>query len=90
MTLHILNDFDDADKKSNNYLVIANGKLIYSFTGSHPLKSRLTGSTSMLHVETLGVPRNTTSVLKAMPGKLDINKKCLSHVTNAPKGIGLA
>ena len=36
------------------------------------LISRLPGSASGTHVESLGKPRDSTSVLYALPGKLDI------------------
>ena len=50
------------------------GKLINRISGSHLLISSLPGSASRKHVETLGKPRASTSVLKAFPGKHDIKR----------------
>ena len=48
------------------------GKLINRLPGSRLLISSSPGSTLRTHVESLGKPRDATSVLKALPGKLDI------------------
>ena len=47
-------------------------KLINEILGAHFLIKRLPGSASRAHVESLSKPRDSTSVLKALPGKLDI------------------
>ena len=47
------------------------GKLINRIPGSHLLISSLPGSASRTHVKSLGKPRDSTSVLKTLPGKLD-------------------
>ena len=48
------------------------GKLINSLTGSRLLISSLTGSASIMYVESMDRPHNSTSVLEAMPSKLDV------------------
>ena len=53
------------------------GKLINIITGLHLLVSSLPGSASRMHVKSLGKPRDSTSVLKALPGKLDISASLL-------------
>ena len=50
------------------------GKLINRIPGLHLLISSLPGSASRTHVESLGKPRDSTSVLTALPGKLDIKR----------------
>ena len=50
------------------------GKLINRIPGSRLLKSSLPGSASRMHIESLGKPRDLTSVLEALPGKLDITR----------------
>ena len=50
------------------------GKLIKRIPGSRLLVSSLPGSALRTHVESLGKPRNSTTVLKALPGKLDIKR----------------
>ena len=50
------------------------GKLINRIPGLHLLISSLPGSASRTHVEWLGQPRDSTSVLKVLPGKLDIKR----------------
>ena len=50
------------------------GKLINRIPGLCVMMSSLPGSASRLHVETLGKPLDSTSVLKALPGKLDIKR----------------
>ena len=50
------------------------GKLINRIPGARLLISNLPGSASRMHVESLGKPRDPTSVLEALPGKLDIKK----------------
>ena len=49
------------------------GKLINRIPGSHLLISSLPGSALRTHVESLGIAMST-SVLKALPGKLDIKR----------------
>ena len=50
------------------------GKLISRIPGSRLLISSLPGSALRTHVESLGKPRDVTSLLKAWPGKLDIKR----------------
>ena len=50
------------------------GKLINRIPGLSLLISSLTGSAWRMHVELLGKPRDSTSVLKALPGKPDIER----------------
>ena len=51
------------------------GKLINRIPGSRLLIPSLPGSALRTHVESLGKPREeSTSVLKALPGKLDIKR----------------
>ena len=70
----------ESDKKIDNYVIKAilksepTCKLINRIPGSRLLISSLPGSTSRMHVEPLGKPRDSTSVLKALSGKLDIKK----------------
>ena len=47
-------------------------KLMNRIPGLCLLISSLPGSTSRMHVESLGKPGNLKSVLEALPGKLDI------------------
>ena len=62
----------------DNYVIMANlksepmGQLINRIPGSHLLISSLLGFVSRMHVESLGKPRDSTSVFKSLPGKLDI------------------
>ena len=64
-------------KNKKNYIIIASlksktmGKLINRITGLRLLISCLPGSALRTHVELLGKPQ---SVLKALPGKLDIKR----------------
>ena len=66
--------------KIDNYDIIASlkseqtCKLMNRIPGSLVLISNLPGSASRAHVESLGKPRDSTSILEAMPGKLD-NKR---------------
>ena len=46
-------------------------KLINRIPGSRLLISSLSGSALRMHVESLGKPRDSTSILKALPGKLN-------------------
>ena len=68
MTL-LMTDFD-------NYVIIARleheptNLLIIRIPGSRLLISSLPGPTSRASVDSLGKPRNSTSILKALPGKL--------------------
>ena len=51
------------------------GKLIKRIPGLHLLISSLPGSALRTHVESLGKPCDvSTSILKALPGKLDIKR----------------
>ena len=51
------------------------GKLINRIPGSRLLISSLPGlASSRMHVESLGEPPDSTSVLEALPGKLDIKR----------------
>ena len=84
MTLHFLNDVDnDADSSQKSIITPKNiaslkseltCKTINRIAGSRLLISSLPGSALREHVESLGKPRNSTSVLKALPGKLDIKR----------------
>ena len=64
----------------DNYVIIASlrsestGKLINRISDLRLLVSSLPGSDSRTHVESLGKPRDSTSILKALSGKLDINR----------------
>ena len=49
-------------------------KWINRIPGLHLLISSLSGSASRMHVELLGKPRDSTSVHKDLPGKLDIKR----------------
>ena len=83
MTLYFFNDADDVeiDAKINNYFIIVIlksepiGKLRNRILGSHLLISSLPDLISRTHVESHSKPRNSTSILEAMPGKLDIKKQ---------------
>ena len=63
-----------------NYVIIASleseptYKLINRIPGSRLLISSLPGSALRMHVESLGKPRDSKSVLEALPGKLDIKR----------------
>ena len=66
------------DMKNDNYVILAivlksepTCKLINRIPGSRLLISRLPGSTPKTHVESLGKPHDSTSNLKALPGKLN-------------------
>ena len=50
------------------------GKLIKRIQGSRLLIISLPGSALRTHVESLGKPRDSPSLLKALPGKLDIKR----------------
>ena len=54
------------------------GKLIHRIPGLRLLISSLPGSASRTHVESLGKPGDLTSVLEALPGKLDIKRQTLT------------
>ena len=64
--------------KKSNYVIVASlknetmGQLINRIPGSCLLISSLPGLVFRTHVESLGKPRDSTSVLKALPGKLDM------------------
>ena len=80
MTLYFLNDVANGanQNKSNNYVIIASlksepmGLLINRIPGSRLLITSFPGLALRTHVESLGKPRDSTSVLKALPVKLDI------------------
>ena len=67
-------------KKIDNYVMIVSlkseptCKLINSISGSPLLISSLPGTASGTHVESLGKPYNSTSVLEALPDTLDIKR----------------
>ena len=50
------------------------GKLINRIQGLHLLISSLSGSALRMHDESLVKPRDSTSILQAMPGKLDFKR----------------
>ena len=50
------------------------GKLINRIPGAHLLILSLPGSASRTHVKSLGKLCDSTSILKALPGKLDIKR----------------
>ena len=64
--------------KIDNYVIIDSlksepvCKLINRIPGSRLLISSLPGSASRMHVKSLGKPHNSTSVLEAELGKLNI------------------
>ena len=66
--------------KNLNYVMISGlkseqmGKLINRIPGLCLLKSSLPGSASKTHVESQGKPPDSTSILEALPGILDIKK----------------
>ena len=72
--------------KIENYGIIAclksetMGKLINTIPGSRLLISSLPGSALRTLVESFGKPRDVTSILKAMPGKLDIKRRSPSSL----------
>ena len=75
--LHFLNKIKT---KIDNYVIIASlksepmGKLITRMPGSRLLMSSLPCAASRMHVKSLYKPCDSTSVLKALPGKLDIKR----------------
>ena len=77
MTLHFLNDMVN-DAKLTQKLIIASlkseplGKQMNRIPGSHLMISSLPGSTFRMHVDSLSKHRDYTSLLKALPGKLNI------------------
>ena len=77
MTLHFLNDVTNVAESTQTSMIASlkgesMDKLINRIPGSRLLISSLPGSASRTHVDSLGKPRDSTSVLKALPGKLDI------------------
>ena len=83
MTMHFLiNVANDAESTQKNryYAIFASlkseqmGKLINKIPGLRFSIPSLPGSASRTHVEFLGKPRDSTSILKALPSKLDIKK----------------
>ena len=53
------------------------GKLIYRIPGSR-FDIKLLGSASRVCVESLGKPRDSRSILEALPGRLNIKRHSLS------------
>ena len=86
MTLHFLNDV--VDTKTENYVTIASlkskptCKLISRVPGLRPLISSLLGWDLRRHVESLGKPQDSTSVLEALPGKTRFLKTLTYLVRN--------
>ena len=83
MTLHFFNEVTNdagSTQKSIITLIITSlkseltYKLINRIPGSRLLILSLPGSALRMHVESLGKPRDSTSILKALPGKLDIKR----------------
>ena len=83
MTLHFLNDVaNDAESTQNQKLRhyrcfeewSTMGKLIKRIPGSRLLISSLPGSALRTHVESSASLLMSTSILKALPGKLDIKR----------------
>ena len=84
MTLHSLNnvsiDAESTQKKINNYAVFASlkskqiGKLINKIPDLRLLISSLPGSAWRMRVDLLGKSGDSTSILKALPSKIDIKK----------------
>ena len=66
------------DTKIDNYVIISSlkseptCKKINIIPALCLLISSLPGSASRMHVESLGKPRDSTSILEALPGKPDI------------------
>ena len=87
MTLHFLNDvrLKTLNRHENRQYNAINDslkseatcKLIKRIPGSCLLISNLRGSASRTHVESLGKPHDSTNVLSALPGKLDIKRHSL-------------
>ena len=81
-TLNLFKDIDDVEiiVNINNYIIVAIlksgsiGKLINRISGLCLLISSLPGSASRMHVESFGKPRDSTSVLETLPGKLDMKR----------------
>ena len=71
-------------QKNDNYVTIASlnhesaCKLIKRIPGLRLLISNLPGSASRTHVESLGKPHDSTSVLEALPGKVAIKRHSTS------------
>ena len=89
MTLHFLNDVandTESTQKSKLRHKIASlkretmGKLINRIPGSRLLILTLPGLALRTHVESLGKPRDSTSILKALSGKFDISIDTHLHV----------
>ena len=68
------------DTKLGNYVIIASlysesaCKLINRIPGSRLVISSLLSSASRTHVKSRGKPCDSTSILEALPGKLDIKR----------------
>ena len=58
------------------------GKLINRIPGSCLLIPSLPGSASRTHVDSRSKPRDSTSILEALPGKLDIKRHSSSIPVN--------
>ena len=75
-------------QENDNYVIIASLKsegactVINRIPGLGLLISSLPGSASRMHVESLDKPCDSTSILKALPGKLDIKRHspCILYI----------
>ena len=80
-------------RKLDNNVIISSlkSKMINRIPGLHLLISSLPGSAMRKHVESLSKPFSSTSVLAALPGKLDIKILSPSFLciltTHAPIGV---
>ena len=83
ITLHFLSsivNYAESTQKFDHYVIFASlkgetmGKLIKRIPGSRILTSSLPCLSLRTHVESLVKPRDSTSVLKDLPGKLDIKR----------------
>ena len=82
-------------KKIDNYVIIASlkiepmGKLINRIPVSRLLISSFPGLAMRTHVKSRGKPRHLTSVLKALPGKLDIKRHSPSTLDSGNDNDGV-
>ena len=60
------------------------GKLKKRKPGARFLTSSLPGSASRTHVESQGLPLDSTKILEALPGKLDIKRHSPSVLFSIP------
>ena len=74
MPLHFLNDVVDDIESTGKLNIKSACKLIDRIPGLRLLISSLPGSASRMHVESLGKPRDSQTVLEALPGKPDIKR----------------